>query len=82
MVSVNLTLAFSFKIPNPMFIEDDYLIVDLINQGFTVRKVKTQEHQQSSRQVARYQSDVPENTLTNLIAEHDLTRYVLEIVVL
>ena len=82
MVSVNLTLAFAIKIPHPMFIDDDYLIIDLISQGFVVKRDLTKQAENSGRPVARFQSDVPENTLTHLIAEHDLTKYVLEIVVL
>lgn len=68
MISVTLTYGFSIKALRHLSVKDCYLIQDLVNNGFAVRK----DPKQPGGGVIRYQSDATEEVVDKLIEEYDL----------
>lgn len=76
MIYAELTLTFTIKSKHHM--NDSYLLSDIINHGFTVRKDPVQPSSTPIKAV-RYQSNVTEEFLRTGINEYGMAESVIEI---
>lgn len=88
MVSASFICSFVVR-PPPLYRDYIELIVDLVDQGFMIRRDPNQDHLPKSlidngfphplNDVIRYQSDIPVDTLKQLITKEYDHDYIIEI---